>query len=489
MSAIGALVGATLPAVAIWLTMIACDLGRVIRSRTVLIALAVCSGLGLSALSSFWLVANGTGMGLGFVLTDATLWLVVGGVAWRARRRRLEGPRHKTVSVPTSDAVLALTTADWLVRGLFALIAMMAIGTIVMGYWALPHGEWDAWAIWNQKARFLARDGRQWVSVLAIDWSQPGHPLLVPLTVARLWAYAGREITLVPGMVGIVFGAATVAVVMGALNLQKKRAWCAGAVLLAPSMFLQQWTAQQADIPFAFFMVASVAVLTRISSSAPARNTQGLLLMAGSLASLAAWTKNEGSLLLGVTTLVALVIVVRSGHVRSVIWWGIGVIPALLTVVWFKFTFAPVAPYYLPEGPWLEAVAARLFDHEFRTVIDSALWERWAGWGGPAAAGAAPLITVAAAWAALSRGGHAARELIAAPMAMLAGYYMVYVLTEVDVMWLIATTFDRLLAQLWPSLVLAAFFVADAHDHRPTSTRGGDLPPSPASSPGGQESI
>jgi hypothetical protein len=488
MSAIGALVGATLPAVAIWLTMVAFDLGRVIRSRTVLIALAVCSGLGLSALSSFWLVANGTGMGLGFVLTDATLWVMVGGVAWRVRRRRLEGAGHKAVSVPTSDAALALTTADWLVRGLFALIAMMAIGTIVKDYWALPHGEWDAWAIWNQKARFLARGGRQWVSVLAIDWSQPGHPLLVPLTVARLWAYAGREITLVPGTLGVVFGTATVAVVMGALNLQRKRAWCAGAVLLAPSMFLHQWTAQQADIPFAFFMVASLAVLARIVSSAPARNTQGLLLMAGGLASLAAWTKNEGLLLLGVTTLVALVIAVRSGHVRSVTWWGGGVIPALLTVVWFKFSFAPVAPYYLPEGPWLETVAGRLFDHEFRTVIDSALWERWVGWGGPAAAGAAPLITVAAAWAALSRGGHAAREVIAAPMVLLAGYYMVYVLTEVDVMWLIATTFDRLLAQLWPSLVLAAFFVADAHEHSPTSTRGGGSPLSPVSSLGGQES-
>jgi hypothetical protein len=488
MSAIGALVGVTLPAVAIWLTMVACDLGRVIKSRAVLIALAVCGGLGLSALSSFWLVSNGTGMGLGFVLTDATLWLVVGGVAWRVRRRSLEGTRHKTVSVPTSDAVITLTTADWLVRGLFALIAMMAIGTIVMGYWALPHGEWDAWAIWNQKARFLARGGREWVSVLAIDWSQPGHPLLVPLTVARLWAYAGREITLVPGMVGMVFGAATVAVVMGALNLQKKRAWCAGAVLLAPSMFLQQWTTQQADIPFAFFMVASLVVLTRILSSALARNTPSLLLMAGSLASLAAWTKNEGSLFLGVTTLVALAIVVRSGNVRSVIWWGVGVIPALLTVVWFKFTFAPVAPYYLPEGPWLEAVSGRLFDHEFRTVIDSALWERWAGWGGPGATGAAPLITVAAAWAALSRGGHAARAVIATLMMMLAGYYVVYMLTEVDVMWLIATTFDRILAQLWPSLVLAAFFVADAHEHRPTSTQGGDSPLPPVFSSGGQES-
>ena len=487
MSTIGALVGATLPAVAIWLTMIACDLGRIIRSRTVLVALAVCSGLGLSTLSSFWLVANGTGMGLGFVLTDATLWVVVGGIAWTAQRRRLAGTGHKTVSVPASDAALALTTTDWLVRGLFALIAMMAIATIAKGYWALPHGEWDAWAIWNQKARFLARGGPQWVSVLAIDWSQPGHPLLVPLTVARLWAYAGREITLVPGTIGIVFGAATVAVVMGALNLQRKRAWCAGAVLLAPNMFLHQWTAPQADIPFAFFMVASLAMLAHVSSSASARNTHGLLLMAGGLASLAAWTKNEGSLLLGVTTLVALVIAVRSGHVRSVAWWGVGVIPALLTVVWFKFAFVPVAPYYLPEGPWLEAIAGRLFDHEFRTVIDFELWERWVAWGGPAAAGAAPLITVAAAWAALSRGGHAARGVIAAPMVMLAGYYMVYVLTKVDVRWLIATTFDRLLAQLWPSLVLAAFFVADAHEHKPTPTRGGGSPLSPVSSSGGQE--
>jgi hypothetical protein len=46
------------------------------------------------------------------------------------------------------------------------------------------------------------------------------------------------------------------------------------------------------------------------------------------------------------------------------------------------------------------------------------------------------------------------------PLVMLVGYYTVYLLTSLDVTWLIGTTFDRLLTQLWPSLVLAAFFVA-----------------------------
>lgn len=478
MTGFSALVGVVLPAVAVWLTMDACVLGRVIRSRTVLIALAVCGGLGLSALSSFWLIANGTGMGPGFVLADAILWTVVGSVAWWASRRRLGAGHQAPPRVAASPEALPLTTTDWLVRGLFILIALMAVGTIVKGYWALPHGEWDAWAVWNQKARFLARGGRQWISALAIDWSHPAHPLLVPLTVARLWAYAGREITLVPAMVGIVFGTATVAVVMGGLGLHRKRAWCAGAVLLAPGTFLQHWTAQQADIPLAFFMVASLVVLahTRISLSPGTRDTQALLLVAGGLASFALWTKNEGMLLLGATALVASAVGVRSGHVGRVAWWAAGVVPALLTVLWFKLTLAPVAPYYLPEGSWLSAIE-RLFDHQHRAVIDAALWPRWIGWGGPGAAGAAPLITIAAAVAALSRVGYVARFVVAVPIVMLAGDYAMYLLTEVDVLWLIATTFDRLVLQVWPSLVLAAFLVGDANERATSPHRGRSAQP------------
>jgi len=449
--------------------MVACGVGQVIRSRTVLIALAVCGGLGLSALSSFWIIANGMGLGSGFILADAMLWMVVGSVAWWVRRRRVGVESQAPPRVVAVAEALPLTTTDWLVRGVFILVALMAVGTIIKGYWALPHGEWDAWAIWNQKARFLARGGRQWISALAIDWSHPGHPLLVPLTVARLWTYAGREITLVPAMVGIVFGTATVAAVMGGLGLHRKRAWCAGAVLLASGTFLQHWTAQQADIPFAFFMVAGLVVLAdaRISLLPGTRDTKALLLVAGGMAGFALWTKNEGMVLLGPLALAALAVAVRSGNFRRVTWWAAGVVPALLTVLWFKFTLAPVTPFYLPQGSWL-LVIERSFDHQHRAIIDAALWSQWTGWGGPGATGAALVITIAAVVAALSRVGHVVRFVVAVPFVMLAGYYAVFLLTESDVLWLIATTSDRLVLQIWPSMVLAAFLVADANERSAT---------------------
>jgi hypothetical protein len=40
---------------------------------------------------------------------------------------------------------------------------------------------------------------------------------------------------------------------------------------------------------------------------------------------------------------------------------------------------------------------------------------------------------------------------------MLAAYYAVWVVSPLETVWLLNTTFDRLIAQLWPLFVLAAF--------------------------------
>src|SRR5690606_13811250 len=136
----------------------------------------------------------------------------------------------------------------WLKAG-FGAVAVLSIAAAGASYQAAPHGDWDAWAIWNQKARFLFRAGTDWTDALTIGWAQPGHPLLVPASVARLWAYTGHEPTLAPALLGMLFGGGTVAVVVAALGPQHPRAWVAGAVVLAPGVFVQEWTAQQADIP------------------------------------------------------------------------------------------------------------------------------------------------------------------------------------------------------------------------------------------------
>jgi len=66
-------------------------------------------------------------------------------------------------------------------------------------------------------------------------------------------------------------------------------------------------------------------------------------------------------------------------------------------------------------------------------------------------------VSLAAVLVALTRTGGSARTVVVVPMAMLVGTYTVYLLTSLDVRWLVATTFSRILAQIWPSLVLAAF--------------------------------
>jgi hypothetical protein len=40
---------------------------------------------------------------------------------------------------------------------------------------------------------------------------------------------------------------------------------------------------------------------------------------------------------------------------------------------------------------------------------------------------------------------------------MLLSFYVVYVLTPYEIVWHITTSFDRLLVQLWPALVLTVF--------------------------------
>ncbi len=49
---------------------------------------------------------------------------------------------------------------DWILRAAFGIAATgRALAAVVMFILASPHGEWDAWAIWNQHARFLFRGG------------------------------------------------------------------------------------------------------------------------------------------------------------------------------------------------------------------------------------------------------------------------------------------------------------------------------------------
>ena len=458
----GAVVGLLLPVVAVWLAIIALRLHSSIRSRAVFAAVAVCVGLGLSSLTTTWFLALGMVIGRAFVVVDTLLWTFLGVFAWWHLRRRPAAPDGPVVAI-AAESPHRPTTTDWLVRGLFAVIAATAIVSAVVTYMNAPHGQWDAWAVWNQKARFLYRGDAGWLALLANDWSNPGHPLLVPTIVARLWAYAGAELTIVPAMVGMVFGTAIVAAVVGALDASRPRAWIAGSVLLAAGTFVQQVASQQADVPFAFFLVSTLVVLRGVTIAGGRREgeTAGSLLLAGMLAGLAAWTKNEGALVVVATGSLVVWLALRQIRPRLAVWWVVGAVPAVVTVAWFKLLVAPVAPGYLAEAPTFALLLERFLGPERHAVVDPLLWQYARAWGGPLAGGVVLLGLGAAALFAVMRSGRSARVILGVVGVMFAGYYGIYLLTSMEIAWFVMTTFDRLLVQIWPALVLAAFLTDD----------------------------
>ena len=261
---IAALAGLFLPVAVAWWALRAFGLRPATDSRLTTAGVACCLGIGLSSLTTFAAVTLGFFPGPAFVATDAAGWVILGVlVRRRARRTPLHDPGGE------APAPRALTPGDWLARGAFVVVAAAAVAVPVIEYLAAPHGQWDAWAIWNQKARFLYRAGDGWTASMALTWAQPGHPVLVSASVARLWAYAGGELTAVPALLSGVYGATVIAVVMGALNVRRTRAWVAGSVLVAPFAFSHLVAAQTADLPVSMLVVASLG-------DAPAGRPAGL---------------------------------------------------------------------------------------------------------------------------------------------------------------------------------------------------------------------
>ena len=88
-------------------------------------------------------------------------------------------------------------------------------------------------------------------------------------SVVRVWAYAGHESTLGPALIAMVFGMASVALVV--TTLAGRRAWIAGALTLGATTFLSHVSSQCADVPLACFIVVTLAVacgdVLRVSGS------------------------------------------------------------------------------------------------------------------------------------------------------------------------------------------------------------------------------
>lgn len=376
-----------------------------------------------------------------------------------------------TVLNNASDTV-AISAPKWLSRVLtasFAIAAMAAIYYAVLRVRVHPHGEgWDAFAIWNLHARFLFLGGAHWRDGFnsMIPWSHPDYPLLLPATIAHLWSYLGHDDPLVPAIVGLIFAFSTLALLVSSLAALRGRnaAMLGGLALSSTPFFVEQGTSQYADVPLSFFILASLVLLHVTESHS--RHSPTLMALSGLAAGFAAWTKNEGLLFLFALIVAQVSAVVTAQKEASadesrrkwrlIAYFGLGTVPLLLLIAWFKHTIATPGDLFSSPSTMIQRI---LTPNRYWIILQWFGKEllRFGNWW------IIPGTATMLAFCLLifrrqkSEGRSVLQISVLAILLTLAGYFAIYVITPRDLYWHLRFSLNRLFLQVWPSAIFLFF--------------------------------
>ncbi len=456
-------------------------------------------GLGIGVTSCLYFIALLTGLADYYPAFDLGLCLLLGAILFfQAKKKglRREGsfPESRTsleagksggkgartdpaVSLPGSPVQQILTAV------LFAAALLCSLISFIIAYWKEPHGRWDAWLIWNMHARFLFRGGDLWREAFAsgLDWSHWDYPLLLPLSIARGWTYGGESVWLPAGL-AFVFTFLTLGLLGSSLALLRDgiRGCLGGMLLMGTPLFIIMGASQFADMPLALFILTTL-VLLFIAMKDQGRSGSrdhhpGIVVLAGLAAGLCAWTKNEGLLFLMIAAGCFFCATAWAQGWKSALsriaWFFAGALPVLAILLYFKMSLAPVND--LVAGFSGAAVGERLTDLSRYSRILKAFFIVGVSftqglidirqgmrivWG-PVNV----LLLVAYLWIAglsIERRHKDGLALIGAVLLLMAaGYFLVYVLTPLDLDYHLMTSLNRLFLQLWPALIFAVLMAA-----------------------------
>ena len=373
--------------------------------------------------------------------------------------------------------------------GLFLLAIAIAAAIFVVHSLNRPHGEWDAWSIWNLKARFLFRGGEYWTDAFSSQMpnSHPDYPLLLPSIVALCWTLARAESISVPIAVAFLFTLGIAGLLISSIGVLrgKTQAFVAGILLLATSSFVQLGAMQYADGPLSFYMLATLALLC-LQDRFP--NDLRFSIAAGLAAGFAPWTKNEGWLFLGAVLLARPLALLRFGNRAAIgpqfLGLAAAALPAAALTAFFKLRFAAA-------NDLLSQKSADLIAH----ITTFARWvitaEGFVKMLFLVGGFLLPIALVLGLYWFLVRfhvEEHDRPSLVTLLVTLgllLAGEFAAYVAFPPDIITQLNVSLERLYVQLWPVALLAFFLAANPPQltarpaHADTKTKPTARPPKP----------
>lgn len=423
-----------------------------------LFKMCLAAGLGFGVSSMFffiWLVVFGSSGARfeSFAMVELVFLIILWAV-WRSVIKDASRPLFKEQNRRSKFDI---------VPPIFCGILILSIADMVILSVSNPHGNWDAWAIWNMRARFIFRAGQYWADAFSsiLKWSHSDYPLLLPLINARCWKYLGHESLIVPISISIFFCMATVGIMVSSLSIfcGKKRASLAGLTLLGTPFFIIHGASQYADIPLGFYILAALILFCMYDRYN--KNT-GLLFLAGISAGLAAWTKNEGLLFFAAIVIGQFFLIVpRSGwgqYIRRMWPFFKGALPILSILAYFKLRLAPPGDILIFEQ--LRAASVGILDYQkwwlnlyefYKASINFGQWMF----------PFMPVLIISIILFGIKTNMPDRLSIVGSAVILsiiLAGSYFIFLITPDYKMWQLMTlSLNRLFLQLWPSVIFLFF--------------------------------
>ena len=378
---------------------------------------------------------------------------------------RLSGDSVKTFYHQKENQATAKNpiSSHQIILALFMIIVSVSVVEFFWRSFNAPHGTWDAYAMWNLKARFLSRGGALWDNVFLLNFSHPDYPLAIPALIGSRWAqFTFNETPLVPIMVAFGYTFGTVAILYGALSRTNGQfiAAIACITLLGSVRFFTHGLDQYADVPLGFYYLGFLALFAFGEMEEKTKDRLLYIYLAGAFLGLSVWTKNEGMLFF-VAAIVGLALFSR----RALLPVLVGAAPGVIVTMIFKYSY-PISNDLISSNRSAD-IFSMMIDLDRYKVVLSVVIKSIITFGSMEIGGIpislAIVVICVIAIIGVQRDSEVVtigKTIFLTLLVTLTGYIAVYIVTPHDVKWHMSTSLHRLLVQLWPSFLFAIFLLS-----------------------------
>lgn len=326
------------------------------------------------------------------------------------------------------------------------LLLLIILSTTVTIYQkrVIPWGAWDGTFIWNLHAKFLA-DQDHWLQLFIkqISWSHPDYPLFVPSLIAIFWHLNGSVSTIVPILIGILPLLGIIVILYSSLN-NTLIGFVPCVIILLDSVFMSQASAQYADTWLAFFILLGTYLIVNI------KQNKNLIFVIGIIVSGAFWVKNEGLFFFLITSL--LILFQFKSDKKLILKYFSGTIILVTVLILFKIknsaendmltglfnTFGNKLldsnRYILIIKFLISTILEKFPILPFLILFSVFYYPKFEKWN------IYPLIGI---------------------VFLICTYFFIYLFTPKDLIWHLETSLDRLLHQVYPTILMLFFIEID----------------------------